>query len=341
MTAIVGLAVLCLVSATAKSYAADGGWQQDAQGWWYQYIGGEYAVSTWMLEQNTWYHFDEQGYMDTGWYPEGSEWYYMAPDGAMQTGWLGENGNWYYMDSNGLMQKGWVQEGSRWYFMDESGVMQTGWIESGGNWYYMHQNGAMAVETWVQDSYVDAAGVWIPAFQPAPAEEPTVDSAQTDGTLAGIMAKIQEMKVKYPDGMYWNHMGYPVQGADINAYSETITSVPCNHAVNGMDYCNTYSNYGIAYIIAMQCDGFARKLSDEIFGESAPAMDYAYSFDAVKIGDYLRYSNSHTVFVIGKTDTGIQVAECNIGGTCVIRWGRTITRSDLDSGLAITCFTRY
>ena len=136
-------------------------------------------------------------------------------------------------------------------------------------------------------------------------------------------------------------MGYTARQKDTNYYSETVTSIPCSHGLYGTDYCNAYINYSLAYIIGMQCDGFARKLSDEIFGTDAKKTDYVYSFEAVKVGDYIRYNNAHTVLVVAKDEKGIQVAECNIGGTCVIRWGRRITREELDRNRSMTCFTRY
>ena len=76
--------------------------------------------------------------------------------------------------------------------------------------------------------------------------------------------------------------------------------------------------------------------------------EYEYSFDKVKTGDYLRYSNSkdsyvsngHSVLVIDKTADKLIVTEANYGGSCMIHWRGELTRAYLDSMYA-ECFTRY
>ena len=128
-------------------------------------------------------------------------------------------------------------------------------------------------------------------------------------------------------------------------YSNMVTNMPCNHALYGISYCNSYI---LGNVRGFQCDGFARKISDEVFGSTAGKTDYAYSFDKVKPGDYLRYSltkdgfiaNGHSVFVIDKTEDSLIVVEANYGGSCMIHWDGVLEREYLDSIYA-ECFTRY
>ncbi len=324
-------------------------------------------LTDWLDLDGSWYYLNADGKMTTGWLDLAGNRYYFNADGKMATDWLNLNEAWYYFDTNGKMMTGWLDLDGSWYYLNADGKMATDWLNLNGVWYYLNTDGKMAVDTWIALNYVDANGVWIedripeqsvdtsistevPSIDNVEEEETTesLDSTETipdhtgsEITTEYIKERLENLRVKYPDGMYWNHMGYTAKQKDTNYYSETVTSIPCNHGQYGTDYCNSYINYSLAYVIGMQCDGFARKLSDEIFGTDTKKTDYVYSFDAVKVGDYLRYNNTHTVLVVGKDANGIQVAECNIGGTCVIRWGRRITREELDRNRSITCFTRY
>ena len=310
--AAVGAVMLGLLGSTVTSYAAaaEGIWKQDTNGWWFQFTDGSYAQKSWLSVGANWYVFDEDGYMITGWCQIDGEWYYFKSDGSMHTGWL--------KDNDGV-----------WYYLGDSGAMYTGWLNLSDKWYYLHSNGVMAADTWIDGCYLDASGMWVEGAEP-----------QEDLTEK-IVAAIDRMRTKYPDSTYWNHMGNDA-AAD---YSNIVTNMPCNHALYGLTYCNSYI---LGNVRGYQCDGFARKMSDEVFGNTAGRTDYAYDFNKVKIGDYLRYSNSrdsfisngHSVFVIGKTADSLIVVEANYGGSCMIHWDGVLTREYLDSVYA-ECFTRY
>lgn len=308
--AAVAAVAMGMLGSTVTSYAEEGRWKQDTAGWWFEFSDGSYAKQMWLSDGRTWYAFGDDGYMLTGWWKLDGSWYYFQPDGAMYKGWLKETDD-------------------TWYYLSSSGAMYTGWMESGGAWYYLNPNGAMAEDTWIGGYYVDGSGVWIAGKE------------QQAGLSEKITAAIDRMREKYPEGAYWNHMGANAE----EDYSSMVTEVPCEHEKYGMEYCNSYV---LGNVRGYQCDGFARKLSDEVFGSTAGRVDYAYDFDKIKIGDYLRYSSSqddfisggHSVFVIGKTETELITAEANYGGSCKIRWDGTLTREYLDSVYA-ECFTRY
>jgi glucan-binding YG repeat protein len=40
--------------------------------------------------------------------------------------------------------------------------MKTGWLKDGEEWYYFHEDGILAVDEWIDDSYVNADGIWVP-----------------------------------------------------------------------------------------------------------------------------------------------------------------------------------
>lgn len=311
--AAIGAVMIGLLGTSVTAYAAnaaEGFWKQDERGWWVQFQDGSYARQMWISDGISWYAFDDNGYMITGWWWIDGDWYYFDPNGAMHTGWL--------QDADGT-----------WYLLDDGGAMRTGWCEVSGAWYYLYSNGAMAADTWVDNQYLDASGVW---------NEGAVRQGDFSEEIAGA---IENLRTKYPDGLYWNHVGYDAPGD----YSSIVTGIPCNHLQNGLLYCNSYI---LGNVRGYQCDGFARKLSDEVFGSAAGRTEYEYSFDKVKVGDYLRYSSTkdafvpegHSVFVIGKTQDSLIVVESNNGGTCKICWDTELSREYLDSIYA-ECFTRY
>ena len=134
-----------------------------------------------------------------------------------------------------------------------------------------------------------------------------------------IADKFKQLQKKYPSYSYWNHMGKNIYN------SATITQTPCNHTLYNTKYCNVY--YCPNGNIGLQCYGFAWKMSDLIFGENAKIKNHK-SFEKAKMGDVIRY-NGHSVIILEKHKNYILAGECNIGGTCMIYWGRKIMKSEL------------
>ena len=69
---------------------------------------------------------------------------------------------WYYLDpKTGIMQTGWQYLGNKWYYLRSSGTMATGWFQVGSKWYYAYSSGALAVNTTVDDYFVNYNGEWV------------------------------------------------------------------------------------------------------------------------------------------------------------------------------------
>ncbi len=154
-----------------------------------------------------------------------------------------------------------------------------------------------------------------------------------------VLAKIEEIKKTYPDGMFWNHMG-----TDEDNYEEGksyVTSEPCNHNKNNTKFCNIYrgkSNEAYPYAVAgRQSVGFASLLSDLVFGKEAEAYSFT-EYDKVRVGDQARIDDdTRTVFIIGVYKDYIEVAEVNYdGASCQINWGRSIEKSKLGDAFYIS-----
>lgn len=149
--------------------------------------------------------------------------------------------------------------------------------------------------------------------------------------------KLKKIKKKYPDGKYWNHVGYKVStGQSTYGY---VTNSPCRHGGTPNGVANTCNKYSVMLdgkvMTGYQCYGFANLIGDKLFGRSRIKTHKSYKKS--KVGDHVRYGG-HSVVVIEKHAKYIKVAECNIGGTCMIKWGRKISKSALKKA---TYYTRY
>lgn len=169
--------------------------------------------------------------------------------------------------------------------------------------------------------------VWLPAMK--------VNASEKE-----ILAKIEKLQEKYPNGKYWNHVGSDKENVD------GYTSKPCElHKTSGIHVsgtngctCNHFGDASrnangvlIGHYQATQCMGFANKLANDIFGVTAW---YKYEnpseskINEIRIGDIVRLDgNAHSVFVIAKNGKEITVAEANYPKNCQIQWGRKITLS--------------
>ena len=120
-----------------------------------------------------------------------------------------------------------------------------------------------------------------------------------------VYKALMKLKSKYREGKTWgNEKFYYWRAANMNCYA---------------------------------CIALAGKISDKLFGKSAPLKVHR-SFKKIKIGDHIRLGGPHSVIVLTKNKNSITVVEGNYNGR--IHWGRTITRSELAAaGFAV--WTRY
>ena len=146
-------------------------------------------------------------------------------------------------------------------------------------------------------------------------------------------ATLADLQKKFPSGKYWNH--YVASASDRTVgvsgefYSDSVTDHPCNThngvcPIGGYD-CNKFNG--------IQCNGFVRKISDEVYGSVYKSWGTT-SLDNVKAGDTLHYFDSqtdgtygHWVMIIGVNGNTLTVGEANAYGNCKINWGRTINKT--------------
>lgn len=163
---------------------------------------------------------------------------------------------------------------------------------------------------------------------------------------------LSQLKVKFPHGKYWNHIGSKKNNP--NGW----TNKPCTHhgykgsgcSYDGSCGCNATSSSHQA----IQCAGYAYKLGLDAFGSNPKTWKTYYGSSAkkylynnLKAGDLVRYlNNGHSIFVTGVSGNTVTYTHCNVDGQCKIEWGRTISKSKLAATLtsirvAPSSFSKY
>ncbi len=161
---------------------------------------------------------------------------------------------------------------------------------------------------WGKTSYGSYTG-WISLEY---ASKVTVDSGSSDtgssgSTSVNVIGALAELRVKFPDGKYWNKYGKPA--ADLNGWTDT--PCPSPHSTYGTKYCQG------------QCAGYADKIGLDIFGKKTSTWNKKYSIADLYIGDIIRYNSKHSIVVTGFDEDGyIYVTDCNWTYDCQIDWDR-------------------
>ncbi len=150
------------------------------------------------------------------------------------------------------------------------------------------------------------------------------DNATNSTNAAGL--SLSELQAKFPAGKYWNHVGSSSNNPD------GYTSEPCPSHSSASATCNAFVCDGIE--IGRQCFGFACKLGFDAYGVNPKSWERAFSLDNIKPGDIINYdgiSPGHTVFVIAVDGDTVSFAECNYSGRCLIRWDRSLKKSQFNN----------
>lgn len=169
-----------------------------------------------------------------------------------------------------------------------------------------------------EDTQLEALSETTETTEPTEATEPEPTEP--------VKLTLEELMEKFPEGKYWN-------GGDPDSWTET----PCTHhgkcgskGYNGWCGCNSFNGQSI------QCMGFAEKLGFDATGYSPRVNEngwYTYkstsALNNLKAGDIVR-RNGHSMYVIAVDGDTVTIADCNaINKSCNIRWGATVTKSNL------------
>ncbi len=136
---------------------------------------------------------------------------------------------------------------------------------------------------------------------------------------------LSELKAKYPNGKYWNHVGMSTN----NPNGWTSTPCPSHYSTST---CNAFVYNGTT--IGWQCFGFALQLGYDAYGSNPKNWGRAYNLNNIKPGDIINYDGTnpgHTVFVTHVNGDVVTIAECNYRANCIIKWGRTLKKSEFNN----------
>ena len=133
-----------------------------------------------------------------------------------------------------------------------------------------------------------------------------------------------DLTKKFPNGKYWNHFG---SANNPNGY----TDKPCSHAHGN---CSYYGYCGCnSFMSAIQCYGFAKKLTNDYFGTPFDKWGTSTNMDSIKAGDVFRYSTGptsyHYIWVTKVSNNRVYFADCNRTGICQICWKGEMTLQEL------------
>ncbi|WP_423055595.1 lectin-like protein [Acetobacterium carbinolicum] len=131
--------------------------------------------------------------------------------------------------------------------------------------------------------------------------ESEVDSIQSSMNTSDFENKLNQWKGKYPNG-------------------------------------STYNN---EFPLAIQCMGYARYLSQHIFGSECGNSRFVgkgwsihYDINQIQPGDYVRYRNDvHSIFVTAVSGDTVTFTDANADWKNTVRWGITTTKADLNATL--------
>ena len=119
----------------------------------------------WIAMDGTW-KLAKDGRIATGWQTWENNLYYLNSDGSMKANEAFTDGGklYFFRSWGGAYKNCWYTSGGKKYYLhDNSAAYQNEWLKADGKWYYFQSDSTMAADTWIDNYYVDASGVWIPS----------------------------------------------------------------------------------------------------------------------------------------------------------------------------------
>lgn len=119
----------------------------------------------WIAMDGTW-KLAKDGRIATGWQTWENNLYYLNSDGSMKANEAFTDGGklYFFRSWGGAYKNCWYTSGGKKYYLhDNSAAYQNEWLKADGKWYYFQSDSTMATDTWIDNYYVDASGVWIPS----------------------------------------------------------------------------------------------------------------------------------------------------------------------------------
>ncbi len=157
---------------------------------------------------------------------------------------------------------------------------------------------------------------------------------------ASALMTAAQLQAKFPHGKYWNHAGNPGSSNSVNNQNG-YTSTPCSkhggYIGTSQQTCNGFQPGNSQ--LSWQCMGYAEKLGYDFTGYNPRnnangwcTYTSSSALNSLKPGDIVRYKNNgHSIFVTAVNGDTVTYTDCNSDGHCMIKWGKTISKSTLKS----------
>ena len=160
----------------------------------------------------------------------------------------------------------------------------------------------------------------------------TSSSVSVQREHAETRLTLDQLKEKFPDGMYWNHVGSPDPNPD------GYTQFPCDECERpyGCRDCTQKADCTCnSFLGAWQCVGFVKKLAYDYYGTNTRDWTEFYDLDQLQAGDLIRFRNdTHSIWVTAVDGDTVTYADCNFTGKCQIRWDGQLSKTTIQESLS-------
>ena len=110
----------------------------------------------------------------------------------------------------------------------------------------------------------------------------TSSSVSVQREHAETRLTLDQLKEKFPDGMYWNHVGSPDPNPD--GYTQ-FPCDECEHPYGCRDCTQKADCTCNSFLGAWQCVGFVKKLAYDYYGTNTRDWTEFYDLDQLQAGD--------------------------------------------------------
>lgn len=334
------------------------GWLTLGDKTYYLDPSGSMVIGKYTIDGET-HTFDSNGVWQggkpaqTGWVKEGDYWYYYLTDGTLATGFMDIGANSYCFDNQGRMLTGWIQwkpysymEIYRYFYANKDGAFIKGWQQIGGVWYYFYKDGHMAVDTYIDNYYINTSGIWSSTVTVDPIRDYYGCCTEEQAAQADAIAKsIAQDALKNGGASNYEKIKYAakkvdayIRKAEINT-GDPVEDTPYGIFVAGVEsskgrtmamgrvldfmdfvWYENSTSFNLIWWICLKMDGeygYVIPLNGEVaFGNYSQDPPYIYDYSANlpqnTQGQWLQ-QNGKTYFVggNGKTQTGWRYIDNN------------------------------
>ena len=248
------------------------------------------------------YHFEENGTLKNGWvdgalYKNGylatgftdieGVYYYLSEEGKAISGWQTIDGNRYYFNQDGSASTGFQTiENKPYYFYNDGKMATSGWTTIDGKQYHFDDDGIMAVDTTIDDYYIDNTGAAVNLYDEI-----------TENNLEPYLHYLLTIYGDDLRSIYdYVHDGFEFRATD----KEDIISMTCRMLNTGSGSCWDYAALTYELLTAA---GYNAQI---VIGVGAIADEHNWVIVEVEPGVWRHMDTQHTMETFLVTDDWLE-----------------------------------